>query len=96
MPFVARAAAAVVIVLNIAVVAVLLEAKETKLRYALVRKQEAAAKLAEENRTLLLGVAQGKRNDVVAKKAGEFGVEMKAVEGPSARPAKTGPPSPQR
>jgi len=80
--FIVRATMAVVILLNLAVVAVLLEAKETKLRYALVKKQEAAARLTQENRTLLLGVAQGKRGDAVAKKAAELGVEMKPVEGP--------------
>ena len=88
--FVVRAAMAVVIVLNIAVVAVLLESKETKLRYALVKKQAAAAKLVEENYALKLGVAQAKRGDVVLKKAAQFGVELKPVEGPVAKKSEEG------
>lgn len=72
--FVLRAAAAVIILLNLAVVTVLFEAKGTKLRYELAKKREAAAGIAQENRSLAAEVAQQRQPGVVMQRAAEQGV----------------------
>lgn len=72
--FVLRAAAAVIILLNLAVVTVLFEAKGMKLRYELAKKREAAAGIAQENRALAAEVAQQRQPGVVQQRAAEQGV----------------------
>jgi hypothetical protein len=70
-----RAALAVVIVLNLAVLAVMQEARATRMRAACARVREAAKAVSLENRTLLLAVARARRPDEVEKRAARHGVE---------------------
>jgi hypothetical protein len=72
--YAARVAAAVAILLNLALLNVLLEAKGTKLGYACARKQEAARAASLEQRRLLLEASRGRAPEKVMEKATQHGV----------------------
>lgn len=103
---VVRAALAVVIVANLALLAVHGPFRATTLRYDVARKQQELRRLALENRTLLHQAAEARLPDRVAARAAKFGIDLKTItiEGDSAltdagaSPAKgrTVPPLPRR
>jgi len=95
-----RASLIVVILLNLALLAVSGPLRATLARYDLAKKQTELRRLAVENRALLGTVAQSRRPDRVAAKAASMGVslEPEAVAGASpvdrkpVAPAPTAPP----
>ena len=89
-----RAALVVVILLNLALLAVSGPLRATLMRYDLARKQTELRKLALENRVLLGGVAQARRPERVAARAASMGIELRPMESitmagvaPAERPA---------
>ena len=96
-----RASLIVVILLNLALLAVSGPLRATLSRYDLARKQAELRKLAVENRALLGTVAQSRRPDRVAAKAASMGVnlESEAVAGAlpvDRKPVAPAPPAPRR
>ena len=96
-----RASLIVVILLNLALLAVSGPLRATLSRYDLARKQVELRKLAVENRALLGTVAQSRRPDRVVAKAASMGVslEPEAVAGASPvdrKPVAPAPPPPRR
>lgn len=75
-----RACLVVVILLNLALLAVSGPLQATLSRYELARKQTELRKLALENRALLGTVAQSRRPDRVAAKAASMGVQLQVIE----------------
>lgn len=75
-----RACLVVVILLNLALLAVSGPLQATLSRYELARKQTELRKLALENRALLGTVAQSRRPDRVAAKAASMGVQLQLIE----------------
>ncbi|MBI2931050.1 MAG: hypothetical protein HYY16_05315 [Planctomycetes bacterium] len=70
----------VMVVLNLALVVVFLEARGTKLRYALARKREAVRAETLENRKWMLAVAKARRPEALARQAARFGLTIKDEE----------------
>jgi cell division protein FtsL len=103
---VVRAGLAVVIVANLALIAVHGPFRATAVRYEVARKQQELRKLSLENRTLLHQAAEARLPDRVAARAAKFGIDLKTIriEGDSAltdagaSPAKGkgGAPAPRR
>jgi cell division protein FtsL len=75
-----RASLIVVILLNLALLAVSGPLRATLARYELAKKQTELRKLALENRALLGSVAQSRRPDRVAAKAASMGVSLQMIE----------------
>ncbi|MBI3854242.1 MAG: hypothetical protein HY293_00975 [Planctomycetes bacterium] len=75
-----RASLIVVILLNLALLAVSGPLRATLSRYDLARKQSELRKLAVENRALLGTVAQSRRPDRVAARAASMGISLHAIE----------------
>src|SRR6185436_784802 len=75
-----RASLIVVILLNLALLAVSGPLRATLSRYELARKQVELRKLAVENRALLGAVAQSRRPDHVAARAAAMGIDLHLIE----------------
>jgi hypothetical protein len=75
-----RALSVAVILVNLALLAVVHPARETARRYALAAKQRELRSLSIENRGLLLGLAEARRPERMAARAGAFGLDLRAVE----------------
>lgn len=75
-----RASLIVVILLNLALLAVSGPLRATLARYELAKKQTELRRLAVENRALLGTVAQSRRPDRVAAKAASMGVNLQMIE----------------
>jgi len=75
-----RASLIVVILLNLALLAVSGPLRATMMRYELARKQSELRKLAVENRALLGNVAQSRRPDRVAARAAAMGLDLHLIE----------------
>lgn len=75
-----RASLVVVILLNLALLAVSGPLRTTLARYDLARKQGEIQKLVNENRALLSGVAQARRPDRVAARAEAMGLDLHMIE----------------
>ena len=75
-----RASLIVVILLNLALLAVSGPLRATLSRYELARKQAELRKLAVENRALLGSVAQSRRPDRVAARAAAMGLDLHQIE----------------
>lgn len=71
----------IVALMDLALIVVLLEARGTRLRYALARGQEAVRVRREENRKVLLEVARARRPDEVMRRAAKFGLDVGREEG---------------
>ncbi|HLY75443.1 MAG TPA: hypothetical protein VKU80_15080, partial [Planctomycetota bacterium] len=71
-----RVSLVVVILLNLALLAVSGPLRTTLMRYDLARKQGELRKLVNENRELLGGVAQARRPDRVAARAQAMGLDL--------------------
>jgi len=84
--YAARVAAAVAILLNLALLNVLLEAKGTKLGYACAKRLEATRSASLEQRRLLLDASRGRVPEKVIERAAEQGIEL---EPPRTREAKS-------
>ncbi len=67
----------VVLLLELALIVVFLEARGTRLRYALAKRHEAVRSITLENRALLHDVARARRPEELAKRASEFGLNLK-------------------
>ncbi len=67
----------VVVLLNLALLAVFLEVRGMRLRYALAKKQQQARAVVEANQSLALAVARAKRPDALNRKAQQFGILVK-------------------
>jgi cell division protein FtsL len=70
----------VVILLNLALLAVSGPLRTTLTRYELARKQTELRKLVNENRALLGGVGQSRRPDRVASRAQAMGLDLHLIE----------------
>jgi DNA-binding transcriptional regulator YbjK len=83
---VVRAALVVVIVMNLALLAVHGPFRATILRYQLAQKQQELRRLAQENRVLLHQSAEARLPERVLARAAAFGIDLKTVtiEGDSA------------
>ena len=97
-----RASLIVVILLNLALLAVSGPLRATLARYELARKQTELRRLAVENRALLGSVAQSRRPDRVAARAASMGVSLQMIENeslagaaPHERKPATVPPAPR-
>ncbi|HVE39843.1 MAG TPA: hypothetical protein VNM14_08155 [Planctomycetota bacterium] len=75
-----RASLIVVILLNLALLAVSGPLRATLSRYDLAKKQAELRKLAVENRALLGAVAQSRRPDHVAARAAAMGIDLHLIE----------------
>ena len=75
-----RASLVVVILLNLALLAVSGPLRTTLARYDVARKQSELYKLVNENRALLGGVAQARRPDRVAARAEAMGLDLHMIE----------------
>ena len=75
-----RASLIVVILLNLALLAVSGPLRTTITRYDQARKQAELRKLAVENRALLGVVAQSRRPDHVAARAAALGIDLHLIE----------------
>ena len=75
-----RASLIVVILLNLALLAVSGPLRATLARYDLAKKQTELRRLALENRGLLGTVAQSRRPDRVAARAAAMGVSLQMIE----------------
>lgn len=75
-----RASLVVVILLNLALLAVSGPLRTTLARYDVARKQSELYKLVNENRALLSGVAQARRPDRVAARAEAMGLDLHMIE----------------
>ena len=75
-----RASLIVVILLNLALLAVSGPLRTTLARYDVARKQSELYKLVNENRALLGGVAQARRPDRVAARAEAMGLDLHMIE----------------
>ena len=75
-----RASLIVVILLNLALLAVSGPLRVTLSRYEIARKQTELRKLASENRALLGGVAQSRRPERVAARAAAMGIDLHLIE----------------
>ncbi len=75
-----RASLVVVILLNLALLAVSGPLRTTLGRYEVARKQGELYKLVNENRALLSGVAQARRPDRVAARAEAMGLDLHMIE----------------
>ena len=75
-----RASLVVVILLNLALLAVSGPLHTTITRYDQARKQTELRKLAVENRALLGVVAQSRRPDHVAARAAALGIDLHLIE----------------
>jgi hypothetical protein len=75
-----RASLVVVILLNLALLAVSGPLRATLSRYSLAQKQTELRKLAVENRALLGAVAQSRRPDRVAARAAALGIDLHQIE----------------
>ena len=75
-----RASLIVVILLNLALLAVSGPLRTTITRYDQARKQAELRKLAVENRALLGIVAQSRRPDHVAARAAALGIDLHLIE----------------
>jgi hypothetical protein len=75
-----RASLVVVILLNLALLAVSGPLRATLSRYDLARKQVELRKLAVENRALLGTVAQSRRPDRVTARAAAMGIDLHLIE----------------
>ena len=75
-----RASLIVVILLNLALLAVSGPLRATLARYDLARKQTELRKLAVENRALLGTVAQSRRPGQVAARAAAMGIDLHQIE----------------
>ena len=96
-----RASLVVVILLNLALLAVSGPLRATLSRYDLARKQAELRKLAVENRALMGAVAQSRRPDRVSARAASMGIDLKLIEsdvlaGASQAERRPVPPSPHR
>jgi hypothetical protein len=78
-----RASLVVVILLNLALLAVSGPLRATLARYDLARKQTELRRLAVENRALVGSVAQARRPDRVAARAASMGVSLQMIENES-------------
>jgi len=75
-----RASLIVVILLNLALLAVSGPLRTTLARYDVARKQSELYKLVNENRALLGGVPQARRPDRVAARAEAMGLDLHMIE----------------
>lgn len=75
-----RASLIVVILLNLALLAVSGPLRVTLSRYELARKQSELRKLALDNRALLGTVAHSRRPDRVAARAAAMGLDLHLIE----------------
>ncbi|HZE96141.1 MAG TPA: hypothetical protein VE981_03870 [Planctomycetota bacterium] len=75
-----RVSLVVVILLNLALLAVSGPLRTTLMRYDLARKQADLRKLVNENRSLLGGVAQSRRPDRVTARALAMGLDLHLLE----------------
>ena len=75
-----RVSLVVVILLNLALLAVSGPLRTTLTRYDLARKQGELRKLVNENRGLLGGSAQSRRPDRVAARAQAMGLDLHLIE----------------
>jgi hypothetical protein len=75
-----RASLVVVILLNLALLAVSGPLRATLSRYDLARKQAELRKLAVENRALLGTVAQSRRPEKVTERAALMGLDLHLIE----------------
>ena len=89
-----RASLIVVILLNLALLAVSGPLRATLARYELARKQTELRRLAVENRALLGSVAQSRRPDRVAAKAAMMGVHLESEAVAGALPVDRKPVAP--
>lgn len=78
-----RASLIVVILLNLALLAVSGPLRTTMTRYDQANKQSELRKLAVENRALLGTVAQARRPDHVAARASALGIDLHQIENES-------------
>ncbi|MBV8882342.1 MAG: hypothetical protein JO332_20465 [Planctomycetaceae bacterium] len=89
-----RVSLVVVILLNLALLAVSGPLRTTLTRYDLARKQGELRRLVNENRALLGTAAQARRPDRVAARAQALGLDLHLIESESmagARPADRAP-----
>ena len=90
-----RVTLVVVILLNLALLAVSGPLSTTLARYDLSKKQSDLRRLVNENRALLGGVAQARRPDRVAARAQAMGLDLHLIESEAlAGSTSTGKPSP--
>jgi hypothetical protein len=75
-----RASLVVVILLNLALLAVSGPLRATLSRYDLARKQAELRRLAVENRALLGTVAQSRRPERVTARAAAMGIDLHQIE----------------
>ncbi len=75
-----RAALVAVVMLDLALLGVALQHRETFRRYALAGKQRDLRALVLEQRTLLSRVAEARRPERVAARAASFGIDLRAVD----------------
>ena len=75
-----RISLVVVILLNLALLAVWGPLRTTLTRYELAKKQSELRRLVNENRALLGGVAQARRPDRVAARAQAMGLDLHLIE----------------
>lgn len=75
-----RACLVVVILMNLALLAVSGPLRTTIARYEVARKQGDLQNLVNENRALLSGVAQARRPDRVAARAEAMGLDLHLIE----------------
>ena len=94
-----RVSLVVVILLNLALLAVSSPLRTTLARYDLAKKQAELRKLVNENRSLLGGAAQARRPDRVAARAQAMGLDLHLIEAefnagsaPAAKPPASGVP----
>ena len=75
-----RASLVVIVLLNLALLAVSGPLRATLTRYELGRKQAELRRLAVENRALLGAVAQSRRPDRGAARAAAMGIDLHLIE----------------
>ncbi|HLY09094.1 MAG TPA: hypothetical protein VKW04_07330 [Planctomycetota bacterium] len=75
-----RVSLVVVILLNLALLAVSGPLRTTLARYDLAKKQSELRRLVNENRALLGGVAQARRPDRVTAQAQAMGLDLHLIE----------------
>lgn len=75
-----RALSVAVVLVNLALLAVVHPSRETSRRYALAIKQRELRSLSIENRGLLMAVAEARRPERMAARAGGFGLDLRAAE----------------
>jgi hypothetical protein len=75
-----RALLVVIVLLELALIVVFLEARGTRLRYALASRRQAVRTFTAENRRVMLDVAKARRPDQLTHRAAQFGMGLRVEE----------------